>query len=328
MCAGLLCAGAARAQQSVTEAQSFPLERLRLSTARSGIIDVESGAVAQHLAWDVGLWVGYERNPLILYRLPDGQRVGALVSDRVGSTLSGSVGLYGWVELGLEAPVVLFQTRPKDLPGALEPGSQLTALSATNLGDLRIMGKVRLLRQEDHGVSLALIPAVTLPTGGARGYSGEAGAVFSPELAASRQQGGLRFGANLGAVIRPRTELLNQVVDSELTAHLGVAYRFNEAEQGALPLELDLSLSSAVSATSPFANANQTHLELRAMAAYDASRSVQLLLGSGVGLAHGWGTPDFRVFIGARFRAPEQPEVTPLPPKPIPAAQTPGGGAR
>jgi outer membrane protein OmpA-like peptidoglycan-associated protein len=253
------------------------------------------------------------RSPLVVYQVADGHRLGALVSDRVGASLVGSIGLYDWVELGLELPLVLYQMRPEDIPGVLTPGARLTPLSGTNIGDVRVVAKVRLLRQRDAGVSVALIPALSAPTGGAHDYFGEKGVVFSPELALSREQGRFRFGFNLGTALRQRTVSLNQVVESELTGHFGAGYRFEDAEHPGLPLELDLSLSTAVSATAPFASSNQTHLELRAMAAYDVTPGLQLLLGGGAGLMHGWGTPDFRAFAGVRF-AESMKAVVPPPP--------------
>jgi len=76
----------AGAQQPISEPQTFPVERLRLATSRAGLIDVEAADVAPHLAWDAGLWMGYARNPLLVYRQGDNARVGALVADRLGAT--------------------------------------------------------------------------------------------------------------------------------------------------------------------------------------------------------------------------------------------------
>ena len=106
----------AGAQQDVTEAQSFPVERLRISTNRQGLIDVEDASVSRHLDWDVGLWLGYARSPLLVYRLADNTRVGSLVENRVGGSLLASVGLFGFLELGADMPLI-------PLPGApVRPG--------------------------------------------------------------------------------------------------------------------------------------------------------------------------------------------------------------
>ena len=47
------------------------------------------------------------------------------------------------------------------------------------------MAKARLVSQEQAGVAVAVIPSITLPTGGASDYRGEGGLVIHPEVAAS-----------------------------------------------------------------------------------------------------------------------------------------------
>ncbi len=329
----LLCASLpASAQQLAVEDQRFSLERLRLSTTREGLIDVESAAVLPHLAWDFGLWVGYEKNPLVVNRISDGTRLGALVSDRVGASLFGSLGVLGFLEFGLELPVVLYQARASELPGALAPDAALGPLSATRLGDIRAAAKVRLLSQERYGVHLALMPAVSLPSGGGGQYSGAPGVEFAPEALLSRDFTHLRLGLNLGATLRGRSETLNQTVESELTGHFGVGYRFYSPDRSrGAPLELDASLAAAVSAARPFRQKNQNHLELRLMAAYDVNPALQVFVGTGLGLMSGWGTPDWRVFLGARYgkvlQAAKAAEPLPPPPDPDPDGDGLAAGA-
>ena len=161
------------------------------------------------------------------------------------------------------------------------------------------------------------MPALTLPSGGARAYFGDAGLVFAPEVLISWGKDHWRAGGNLGAAFRQRSQILNAIIESEITAHGGVGYRFQaEDGSGGPPLEISGSVSAAVAASRPFQASNQAHLELRGMAAYDVSRSLQLFGGAGLGLVRGWGTPDFRFFAGARFG--KEP--------PAPAGGARGGG--
>ncbi|MGQ0508159.1 MAG: OmpA family protein [Myxococcaceae bacterium] len=307
----LLASASVSAQTVATETQNFSVERLRISTNRLGLIDVESGALEPHLSFDVGLWVGYAKNPLVVNSITDNNRLGSLVRDRFGANLFGSIGLFDWVEIGLAVPLILYQSRPGEIPGALATDTVLSQLSRTKLGDLRAQVKIRLLNQKDFGVSLALMPAATFPTGGAQGYAGEPRVVWAPEALLSRDFDHLRLGLNLGGVIRRRTVLLNETVESELTGHLGAGWRFKAPQdKDGIPLEIDASLSAAVSAYRPFRQSNQNHLELRAMLAYDVIEAIQVFAGGGIGLLPGWGTPDWRVFMGMRFgTVPEKPPV-------------------
>src|ERR1043165_1662936 len=109
------------ASSAQNEPQGFPVERLRISTNRQGLIDVEDASVAPHLAWDAGLWLGYARNPLLLYRIEDRSRLGPLVENRLGASLVASVGLYDRFEVGVDLPVILYQGRPRNIPDALLP---------------------------------------------------------------------------------------------------------------------------------------------------------------------------------------------------------------
>ena len=313
LCLALMALPAPLAAQSTApEAQNFPAERMRIASDRNGLIDLESGVVTPHLAWDAGLWLGYARSPLVLTRLSDNRRLGSLVANRIGGSLVASLGLFEYVEAGLELPLILYQNRASDAPNALIPGTSLAGLSSTNVGDLRVQAKVRLLRQEAHGISLAIMPAVGLPSSRGHAYSGTSGVQFVPELLLSRSFGRLHAGANLGANLRRRSVSLNQTIDSELTAHLGLGYRFDGVQASparGLPLELDASVSAAVAARNAFAKRNQDHLEARLMASYDLTRRLRLFVGGGMGLARGWGTPDARGFIGARFGG--RPEAVP-----------------
>lgn len=303
------------AQQQVTEPQGFPVERLRISTNRQGLIDVEDASVAPHLTLDAGLWLGYSRNPLLVYRLSDNARLGPLVESRLGGSLLASVGLYGRFEVGVDLPVILYQGRPGDIPDALLPGTSLSSLSTTGAGDIRLLGKWQLLRQKDHGVNLALMPALALPSGGSRAYFGDTGPVFAPEVLLSWARDRLRAGANLGAALRRPSQLLNATIQSELTGHVGAGYRLQaEDGTGGPPLELEASLSMSVSAARPFQSSNESHLELRGMGAYDLRGSMQVFGGAGLGLVRGWGTPDWRLFAGVRYG-----KAAPPPPAPAPA---------
>src|SRR5690606_40620566 len=77
-------------------------------------------------------------------------------------------------------------------------------LSPVGVGDIRLLAKVRLMKEEEHGFSVALQPILTLPTGGALGGLG--GVSVMPELLLSRKLGAVRLASNVG-VDRKSTRL-------------------------------------------------------------------------------------------------------------------------
>ncbi len=301
-----LIAGPVLAQHA--EPRAFPLERFRPAIDQQGLLDTEWGGVPGHLVWGAGLWLGYANDPFVINREVDGEteRVAALVGHRVSASLVASLGLYEWIQLGLELPLALYQGRDDE---AGDYNRNLASLSAAGIGDLRLAPKVRLLRQARHLVDLALIANLSLPTASSRGYLGERGVAFFPEVAASRALfGGIRLAANLGYRARQRTRTANLVVDDELSYRAAVAYDF--APLTHLPLEAAASLSGSTSAKVPFQRLVRSPLEALLGATYKVAPGTWAVGGGGVGLLAGYATPDFRLFAGVRFGDEEVPEPT------------------
>ena len=68
-----------------------------------------SGRAGNHLDADVGVHLGYELNPLVLSR--NGVREASLIAHRVHGNVVGAISLFDWLQIGLDVPVTLFQTR-------------------------------------------------------------------------------------------------------------------------------------------------------------------------------------------------------------------------
>ncbi len=311
-------AGPAGAQ--VLEKRSFPAERLQLASDRDGLIDVEWAGVPHPGTWDADLWLGFARNPLVVYQEPGRSRIGQLVKDRAGGEVGFAYAATGWLQLSAAVPLIAFQDRPANQPQvAVVP---LPALGTAGLGDLRLQVKLRLLDPASYGIGLALVPAVSAPTAKSSDYRGEGGFTFFPRLALSQSfASGLRWSVNLGAALRRNESVLNQVTGSELDVSAGFGYRFRSA-----PVELDASFSSAVAARQPFREFNQNALEARGLAGLRVGRNWRIFAGSGMGILAGWGTPDWRVFSGVRYAPEAEPEPEPAPvepPQPLPPPPPP-----
>jgi outer membrane protein OmpA-like peptidoglycan-associated protein len=283
----LLVASAAGAQV-VEDPQDYPVERLRLAMDGDGVLDAEAGSVPVHGTWNLGLWIGVANDPLVAYQTGDGEsgpREAALVGNRVGANLAFAYSIKGWVELGLDVPLILYQDRDD----MLASGGMLSTLSAAGLGDLRLSPKVKLLAGT---VDVAVIPALTFPTGGGEGYFGDQGVTFAPEVAVSTGEA-LRVAGNLGYRTRKNTYDRDLIVEDEITLRAGVGYRAGKADFGG-------GFSAALPASAPIQNGNANALELLVGAGYLAG-PLHLYGGAGVGVEAGYGVPDWRVFIGTRY---------------------------
>jgi outer membrane protein OmpA-like peptidoglycan-associated protein len=292
----------AHAQATATEPADFSLERLSPAPGREDLLDASSGIVADHLDHDVGLWATYSLNPLVLYREgEDGglDRAGVLVGHRVGAHLVGSLALFEWVQIAAELPLVLYQGRgaPPDPADAT-----LGDLAAVGLGDLKIRPRIRILRQADQWVNLSVAPILTLPTGLPQGaYFGDSFLTFAPELALSRAWGSMRGALNLGVRLRPESELVNLSIGHELLWRGAFGFRLHDVKSMAFPLELGATLNGATPLATPFANQNQSPLELLFGGTWDFFGPWQAVGAVGTGLSAGFGAPDFRVVAAVRY---------------------------
>jgi len=308
---GLLAVPApSRAQQVVPG--DFATERFQLSTDSDGLLDVESAAVRKHLALDMALWLGYANDPLTLNRPgADHARQGSLVSNQVGGELVAAIGLFGRAQVAIAVPLVLLQD--DDLSGG-DPTMPTAPQSSFAIGDLRLIPKWQLLRQRDHEIDLALVVALTFPTSSGEGFAGDTNVTATPMVAISRVFGqGMRGGLNLGYRVREQRMAIDLEINDELFAGLGLGYDLSA--RGGPPLELDVGFAYATAANDAFGAFNRNYAEVKAGASYNLNGPLLAFAAFGVGVAEGYGTPDWRMLAG--IRVDRTPEDAPLPP-PIP----------
>lgn len=292
----LLSAYPSLAGAQVVEPRGFSAERFALSFDRSGLLNVEWADIpSAPMAFDVSLWFGVADDPLTFQRrAPDGTtRVGSLVGTRVGGGLALALAFDDRVQLGLEVPLVFYQSRQRDVAGLAGP---LEDLTAGGVGTPRLAAKLHLVHQRDLGVHVTLMPAFTIPAGQRGAYLGQDGLVFEPALLVARTQGRARVGLNAGVRVRQEVTYLDLEVDDEIFAGLGAGYRLEGA-----PVELDATLAFAVSAEAPFERSNQGYLELMGGASLELGGPVLAFAGAGIGLNDGFGSPDWRVLGGLRL---------------------------
>jgi outer membrane protein OmpA-like peptidoglycan-associated protein len=228
--------------------------------------------------------------------------------------------------------VILFQDRAGMSTATLD--GTLSGITASGLGDARVAAKWWVLRQARHGLDLALVPAVTVPTQTDAGaYLGDTGLGVAPEVVLTRRQGRVRLALDLGYRARPTLTVANLTVGDELTSRAGVGVALTPS------VEWGVTASLATAASAPFADANRLHAEALTGVTYGPAAPVQLIAAGGLGLAGGYGTPDSRVVLAARYQ-PAPPArrptaavrrlevIAPTPtPTPLPPPDADGDGA-
>ncbi|MDQ3335644.1 MAG: OmpA family protein [Myxococcota bacterium] len=286
-------------------------ERFQLASDADGILDVESGRVRPHLQLDLALWLGYANDPLTVYRdAPDGRdRFGSLVSNQVGGELTGVIGLFGRLQAGVAVPLVFSQSDDLDPANPMmlsAPGSSFA------VGDLRLILKAQFVKQADAGVDVGVIASVTFPTSSGEGFVGDTGVTFAPALVMSRSSAnGLRGAVNAGYRAREQRMMGNLEVNDELFAAVGVAFDLRRA--GGPPLELDLAFAYATPSGDVFGAFNRNYAEIKPGVSLDFPGPLLAFAAGGIGVAEGYGTPDWRVLAGVRLDRGEEPAAKSIP---------------
>ncbi len=294
---------------------ALPGERFRPAVDAGGVLGTESAALPDApLAFDAASWTGYALNPLVL-RTASGERRRALVAQRVSTDVVVALSVLGRLQLGLDLPMVLFQS--KDQPSV--PGGAAAGLSSAEIGDLRLVPKVQLFREAHQLVDVAVAGAITLPTGALGSATPSEGSfTFAPAVVVGRSVGPVRMLANVGYRLREQRQLAGVAIGPELFYSAAVAARVLE-----LPLRLDASLLGATGMAS--SGANPSSLELLGGVSAFVFGPIELSVGGGVGLLAGFGTPDARVFASVRYASRYAPERGAPAPAPAVTTSTEGG---
>lgn len=251
--------------------------------------------------------------PLRLLSNSDSMTVADTVPNMVTLHLTGGIGLTNWLALGLDLPIVVYQgfdrnTPVRDVPMGREP-------SLAGVGDLRVVGKIRIIDNTVSGFGLAFVPQVTFPTGDGTQFRGDDAFGFEPRFAFDyRTKGGFIVALNAGIFLRTAEQQARNIKVSYAGARYGLgAY---------LPLPMNFGLAGELIGATSFLNAQDIYspLELYAGARWTHSSGITVNVGGGPGLTPVAGSPQVRLFASIGYlpmaRAKEQvkPKVVDLDP--------------
>ncbi len=165
-------------------------------------------------------------------------------------------------------------------------------VSKTTIGDTWVEFKWLAHGDGQQGLSIAVTPALTLPTSGGKDFTGEKTPTFRPRVAIEQKQGKAQFAANLGLVFRAPRTLFSSDVGQELTFALGAGYKV--AKPFAVYGELTGRNGFSTKLTS-------SPMEIDAGGKVRIAKGISLMLGGGAGLLKGIGAPNWRAFIGVSY---------------------------
>jgi outer membrane protein OmpA-like peptidoglycan-associated protein len=313
---------------------TLPVERFRPAIDDKGLVTTESGSIPTHLGFQTGLDLNYALNPLVI-RDGNDNVVASIIAHRVAGDALFTIGLFDYVSVGVDLPITFLQLGGEIDPTLADAVGATQGLAGIGVGDLKLVPKVRILREDRHFISLAIIPAITLPTAGGvkfgaggasydygNSYLGEGPGKFAfiPELAVSTNIKGVRLAGNLAYRLRQPVKYLGALeINPEIVYRAGVGYDFSTLTAkmnslmlfaeifGATPdrnpfgLLTDKTLSGDAKTIADVDNRLTNPLEWAAGLRYAVIGNVKLEGGFGAGILPGYGSPDLRLFAGVRY---------------------------
>jgi hypothetical protein len=260
-----------------------------------------------------GLLTDYLSRPIVLGLPPPGSGTSdAVINDQVNGTFMWSYGATDRLELDVALPITFGQGGTGLGPVTGGDGLHDTAERDMRFGfayalvphprvDPNLPGAL-LLKPEGFGLVARF--EMSAPTGDHDEFAGERSGVYIPSLAGDLRTGPLRLGIEVGARVRPITELLGARVGTQLVTMAGAAYDVLPRELLTVSLEawaLPTLVSQGAGVGSPLVPAEWQ------LAARTALRSGDLAIQLGGGSAIPFGgedeitRPRFRFTLGIRW---------------------------
>ncbi len=264
--------------------QGLDAERFAPATGAEGGFVHEHPATPFHLGWSLGLFLNFADDQVV----ERDQVTDAILSKPLDTALSadlvGSLGLFGWMELGLHLPVHLIYDG--DPYGALAAGA--------GLGDLRFVPKFAIVRSGtlDQHVMLGAALPVSFPTGNDEELRGTGGFTVTPQLLFAAHLGGLGLGFDVG--YRWRSEHPPLPYGDSIVLGPWVSYSVTDDVVLRAEMFAEKHVSTEVDgADFPIEVLGGLEYRIGGLALYG---------GASLGVTDGIGDPDFRIIGGVRYR--------------------------
>ncbi|AKU90232.1 OmpA family protein [Vulgatibacter incomptus] len=283
----------------------------KLGATMDGFLTVEGGRTAPAGSFQLQLAADFASGLLAL-RQGD-EKVGDLIERRLDLHLLGSWAVADWAELGIDLPVTAWQSNGFDLLEE-KTGFPDQRPGGSGAGDVRLLGKIRLLSEERAPVGVAVVAEARLPTGDRKSFLGENGFFLSPRAVIERSfgdsfrlgfEGGYRYRQDAG-------QYMNLYVGDELTFALAGSYRLPDAWSDLTAYaELLTATPSRAPFTSASADALKTPIEALLGMKAELGNGFHALAGGGTGIAgeSGFGRESFRLFASIGYRSIAAPRI-------------------
>lgn len=281
---------------------NFDGNRFKPTLDHNGFINAEGGYVGEKGDYDFFLNVNKSFNPFEIQN--NGNPLVSRILHRNEGHLGFSYGILKGLKLGLDLPYIFYQRGAHRATRAFgtgtPPGFGFNTIG-TGVGDLGISAKIGLRQEGPKGLNLALISRVTVPTSGKNNdYLGEDGVSVLHEFAVSKAlpKKPMDLIGNVGILLRPDIDIpiVNTEISDEITYRAGFRYHFMDR---VLNWGLQLEGNLPINTSGP--NKEETGAEALTQIAYRMNDKLEVSMGGGYGIQHGFSIPDWRFFGGIRI---------------------------
>jgi hypothetical protein len=163
---------------ALAQSPAINLQLYRPAPDPNAVLATPSAEVSGHLNYHVGLSTNWSHRPLRLTIANEGVPLGDVIEDRVDVHLTASLGLWSFLQVGIDAPLVAYQHGINT--EIAERVLRVSDMPAFGIGDLGFYAKGQLLAADGLLPAIALGAEVTAPTGDPAGFTGEPAAVLTP----------------------------------------------------------------------------------------------------------------------------------------------------
>jgi hypothetical protein len=171
-------------------------------------IDPSAGLVLEPIQspgpwqWSFSSWLSYAQSPVVL-RDANNNVVSRPLDHALGLDLVAGLGLGDRAGVGVDVPVLVYQNGTTGLPATVVSGGRVPA---AGLGDIALLGKGTIVRNDPHGVplgfGLAALAGATIPTGDRASFAGDGSVAVSLRVLAEYALGAGALRATIGYGMR------------------------------------------------------------------------------------------------------------------------------
>ena len=277
---------------TVAHAEGFDIRQFYPIAGSQGVFSVESAKTLEHLKYDIKLTGDYANTPFLFYNgdLDEKARLDHLVS----LTLSGAVGILGFLEVGVTLPFIAYE----DFNNAYinVPTTVIPKTGTAVVGDMQIRAKGTILN-DLNGFSLGAGVILSMPTGKDTALTGDASFWGRPYIAADYAIGPVDLMVNAGFTFRKKAHYLDYTSSHGFNYGFGVNWHAIEEW-----LDVKGEIYGETPMSSKAEKASHQASEFLLGAKVFTPIGVHLTAGAGAGIGSGVKNPLYRVLFGVEYQ--------------------------